>query len=358
MIPYIIMNKVFSRLDDEMRIGNYQIMYLQFLFILLILLGSQHAYGQTVIPGHYYTRDVPGWINRPYTIYLPNNYSPSRQTPIVLMLHGGGGSSAGISKQTCPGGDLANPNCFYNLAGSKGFVTVFPNGTLSNLGLRTWNAGGGASGWTCVSGSSCQNNEDDINYFRSLLQDLKTVVSVDNSRIFATGMSDGAAMCQRLACELSDKIAAIAPVAGGNQFSTTQSCSPVRAVPVLEIHGSADPVWSYSGGSNKGTLGIGATPGAFISITQTISGWTKRDNCIPPSQTSALPVVVNDGTSVLQTVFPAGDSHEVVLYQIVNGGHTWPGGWQYYPATIIGKVSQNLNANKVILDFFATKSLY
>src|SRR5207245_11747467 len=82
-------------------------------------------------------------------------------------------------------------------------------------------------------------------YFRALLDDLSQTVNVDASKVYATGMSNGSAMVHRLACELADRIAAIAPVAGGNQLSAVSSCNPPRPVPVIEFHGTADPAWPY-----------------------------------------------------------------------------------------------------------------
>ncbi len=310
-------------------------------------------------PGDY-TRQVPGWDNRPYSLHIPANYNPANSYPVVLAIHGGGGSSDAMAKLTCPAGDPNDPNCLNKMADRRGLVIVYPNGTPNPnprlAKLRTWNAGGGDKGFSCVSGVACKNKVDDIGYFKALLADLENTVNVDQNRVYATGISNGAAMCQRLACELSDKIAAIAPVSGGNQFSTVANCNPSRPVPVLEIHGTADPGWPYDGGENAKSLWnyIGATPGKFISIPQTVADWVKRNGCnYSEAKDEALPVIVNDDTTVTKTSYPAcKNGADVVFYKIENGGHTWPEGWQYFPVSMVGITSRNLNANEVILDFF------
>jgi len=302
------------------------------------------------------TRIVPGWPGRPYDIHLPTGYDKSQPVPVIIAIHGGGGSSQKMAKLTCPDGNLQNAGCLNKLADREGFAVVYPNGTPNPLlaNLRTWNAGGGKQGYSCLSGVACKNNVDDVGYFKALLDDLQSVVNVDSKRVYATGISNGAAMSHRLACELSDRIAAIAPIAGGNQFSTISTCSPSRPVPVVEIHGSTDPGWPYLGGENKTSLWnfIGSTPGNFISIPATVSGWVARNGCGNPTTTN-LSSKVNDGTTVTKTVYAGCKNNaDVVLYKIANGGHTWPDGWQYLAEKYVGITTRNLNANEVIWDFF------
>lgn len=313
------------------------------------------------LPPGDYVRNVPGWPDRPYDLHVPHTGGAAAPLPVVLVVHGGGGNSEAMEKLTCPGGDLASSGCFTNMADRMGFVVVYPNGTshvVSGHALRTWNAGGGEKGWSCISGVACKEDVDDIAYFQALLRDLHTVVNVDDRRIYATGISNGGAMVHRLACQLSGTIAAIAPVAGGNQFSAIADCQPERPVPVLEIQGTADPIWPYNGGPGSGiSIILGASPGRKIAIPTTVADWATRDGCRGDAQRTTLPAAVNDDTSVVRKVYPSCNrGADVVLYDVVNGGHAWPEGWQYFPVSLVGKTTGNLNANQVILDFFSRQS--
>jgi len=159
-------------------------------------------------------------------------------------------------------------------------------------------------------------------------------------------------MSDRLACELSDRIAAIASVAGANQYSTVRDCAPVRSVPVLEIHGTADRCSPYDGGYKRCTS-LQAY-GLAISVPDTVAGSVSRNGC------SSTPVVEewadadpSDGTTVTQMSYPdCSNGGDVSLLRINGGGHTWPGGSVLLPEWIVGKVSREFNANKVMLEFF------
>jgi len=196
------------------------------------------------------TCGVPGFADRPYDVHLPDEFVPSRPMPVILAIHGGGGNAQGAARTSCPEGDVKRKECLHAMANREGIAVVYPNGTSSRLlaRLRTWNAGGGEKGWQCVSGRACKDGVDDIAYFRVLLDDLSRWVPVDPKRVYATGLSNGAAMSHRLACQMGDRIAAIAAVGGANQYATAAACTPPRPVPVLQIHGTADPCWPYEGG--------------------------------------------------------------------------------------------------------------
>jgi polyhydroxybutyrate depolymerase len=225
---------------------------------------------------------------------------------------------------------------------------VYPDGTGTALApdLRTWNAGGGDGGWQCVSGNACSQGVDELGYFTDLLADLRTAFRIDGDHLFATGISNGGAMSQRLACTLAH-VAAIAPVAGANQYATTQPCS--SPVPVLEIHGTQDPCWPYEGGE---VSCLDSKPGAKIGVASSISGWVVRNGCEAAPSDVALPDTVNDGTSTVKHTYRCSRA-ALEFYEIADGGHTWPGGYQYFGPGLIGLTSQDFSANIVILDFFA-----
>lgn len=128
-----------------------------------------------------------------------------------------------------------------------GYIAIFPRGTSRKLvkKMRSWNAGGGSGGWTCVSGPACEQNVDDIAYFGRIFDLLGESGLANMQRVYATGISNGGAMSHRLACEMSEQIAAIVSIAGANQVSQVQGCSPQKTVPVLQIHGTDDCAWPY-----------------------------------------------------------------------------------------------------------------
>ena len=299
-----------------------------------------------------YERPVPGWPGRPYDLHIPGGYAPSRPAPVVMAIHGGGANSKNMARLSSPAGNTEDEGSLNKVADRYGFVVVYPNGTSHRAfrNVRTWNAGGGKNGLTCVSEYACENNIDDIGYFRTLLDDLKRAVNVDSTRIYATGISNGAAMSHRLACEFSDSIAAIAPVAGANQFSAVEPCSPPRAVSVLQIHGTDDRSWPYAGGKG-GPL---SKNHVFVAVPQTISEWVSRNGCNSKPVIERLPDAdPRDGTRVkMETYDNCRDRAEVVFYIIEGGGHTWPGGYQYLAERIVGKTSMDMNANEAMLKFF------
>jgi polyhydroxybutyrate depolymerase len=312
---------------------------------------SAHSVSGALAAGDYH-RDVPGWPGRQYDLHVPKGYSGALAS-LVVFFHGGGGNSYGNFRISCPGGDPKSPECMSGLSDREGFVVIYPNGTASKLlpNTRTWNAGGGNE-YVCVSGDACKANVDDVAYMRALLADLRSVVSIDAHRIYATGISNGAALSHRFACLMPDVFAAIAPVAGANQYETTKQCNPRERVAVMQIHGSEDTAWPYSGG--VGLLEtLRKTDGVYASTETSTLNWATRNQCRLNPSITKLPEKVNDGTSVTKIMYEGCvQNGDVILYKIEGGGHTWPSGWQYFPVSTVGKTTRNLNANEVIWNFF------
>jgi len=304
-------------------------------------------------PGAVLTCEVPGFEQRSYDIYLPANYTPAHPVPVVLAIHGGGGNSRAAVRTSCPGGDVHSADCLQAMAGREGVAVVYPNGTSSRLlaGMRTWNAGGGANGWQCVSGRACEDGVDDITYFRALLDDLSRWVAVDPRRVHATGLSNGGAMSHRLACQMADRIASIAALGGANQFATTSACAPQRPVPVLQIHGTADPCWGYEGGkaacAQRDEL-------SKIAVEESMRIWAGINGCA--SVQPAQPMASEPRIETMQLRW-AGCRAVTVLIRVAGGGHVWPGGWAYLRERVIGPMVGGWSANRVILDFFRRNPL-
>jgi polyhydroxybutyrate depolymerase len=150
-------------------------------------------------------------------------------------------------------------------------------------------------------------------------------------------------MAHRLACEFP-QVSAIASVAGGNQFSTTRPCT--RAASVLEIHGTADPCWAWDGGPASCA---DTNPGAKISGPDTLARWAVNNGCDGGVTTSSLPDTISDGTVTRRHEWNCSGA-ALELYEVVDGGHTWPNGFSYSSGA--GATALDWSANTVILDFF------
>lgn len=234
---------------------------------------------------------------------------------------------------------------FDKLSDKKGFVAVYPDGIGKN-----WNDGrkGEETGYRAH-----KESIDDVGFISALIDALIKKLNIDPRRVYVTGISNGAIMSYRLACELTEKIAAVAPVAGSIPQNLYPSCSPSRPISVLAINNVNDPLVPFAGGDITGPFGFKKL-GKVLSTPETIRFWVNHDKC------SSSPVVTyepdkdpKDGTRVRKEVYRNGkDGTEVVLYAIEGGGHTWPGGWQYLPERTIGKTSRDIDANEVIWDFF------
>jgi polyhydroxybutyrate depolymerase len=257
---------------------------------------------------------------RTFRIHVPPSYRADRPTPIVLGFHGGGGSGKQFEESS-----LMNVQ-----SDREGFVAVYPDGT----GLvRTWNGG------LCC-GRAVEDDVDEKAFVSAILDHLEGALCADTRRIFATGMSNGGILSHRLACELSSRIAAVAPVAGTIGVST---CTPSRPVPVMHVHGSLDGHVPVGGG-----IGCGPSGASYVSIADTMEGWRARNGC---ATTTTSYTTMGDGSCVSYT----GCTASTVLCTIEGGGHSWPGGAPRTGAIDCpgdGAQSTTFVANEVIWKFF------
>lgn len=296
------------------------------------------------------TFQVPGWRDRDYLLHLPPGYDGSAETPVVLAFHGGGGKKEGLNPTSCRGGEEGAETCLLSVADAHGFIVVAPDGVdARGVRGRSWNAGGGEDGYRCVGGRACEDQSDDVAYVDALLDELDRALLVDADRIYATGISNGAAMSHRLACERAEVFAAIAPVAGANQAQAWPGCAPTRPVPVLHVHGTEDPCWGYDGTISE-SLCETDDGRRFMDVETSMAGWRERNGCVGTTE-EALPDVASDGTSVTR-VSGEGCQADTVLLRVDGGGHTWPDGWQYLSEERIGRVSQDIEGSQEIWAFF------
>ena len=278
-------------------------------------------------PGDHVRSLAIGPLARSYAVHVPPSYDPGRPTPVVLALHAAAMNGAAMARF-----------CGLNeTADRAGFVVVYPNGTGSTPFFLYWDAGG-------VRGRP----SDDVGYVAKLLDDLATVVHVDPRRVYATGMSNGAMMCYRLAAELSDRIAAIAPVAGTMAIETFR---PRRPVPVLHFHGTKDGLVLFGGPDERIPKNL-----KFLSVDASIRAWAEADGCPETPAVFEVPDLVEDGTRVLRKSYgPGRGGSEVILYIIEGGGHTWPGREPRVP--YLGRSTKDIAANDLIWEFFQKHAL-
>lgn len=296
---------------------------MQFLAILLMLLAGEPA---ALRPGdHSRSIEVEG-RERTYLVHVPPQYDPAAPMPVVLAFHGGGANAD-------------NMVAFSGLnekADQAGFIVVYPEGSGRLPRMLTFNAG------NCC-GKAAESKIDDVAFTRLVLDDLERIANVDRRRVFATGMSNGAMMSYRLAAELSDRIAAIAPVAGP---MGTKDCRPGRAVSVMHFHGDTDECAPFKGGRGRGPSGTD-----FYSVQHSIDAWVAANGCRPAPQTTRLPDRADDGTTVKEMRYASGrDGAEVVLVVIEGGGHTWPGREPRMRA--LGASTRDISANDMMWEFF------
>lgn len=279
---------------------------------------------EPLTPGDHWRKLTIGKLTRGAAVHVPPNYDSKVPTPVVLALHG----------VAMSGPIMAAFSGLNETSDQKGFVVVYPNGTGTGPVL-TWNAG------AFVKGVASQ--ADDVDFIRKLLDDVATVVNVDQNRVYACGMSNGAMMCYRLASELSDRIAAIAPVAGTMAVGNRE---PDRPVSVIHFHGTRDTLVPFE------IDGIKKMPWLRVkSVDDSIQSWVKTDGCNGMPAVSDLLSKEGDDMKVTRERYgPGVDGSEVILVTIAGGGHTWPG--QVPPVDLLGKSAMNISANDLIWTFF------
>jgi polyhydroxybutyrate depolymerase len=254
--------------------------------------------------------------SRMVDVHVPPSYDPTRAMPVVFNIHGFTMGPAEEAQLT-----LMNAK-----ADAEGVIVMYPYGTGFPLSFN-----GGA----CC-GTAATTNVNDIQFVRDILTTASDKLCVDATRVYATGLSNGAFLSHRIGCELADLIAAIAPVAG---VLLVPTCAPSRPVPVMEFHGTADEFDPWNGDA---AIGVPSVPATF-------DGWATRNSCTgDPVQT------YSHGDATCQTYQQCKGDADVTLCTITGGGHTWPGGT---PVPVLGATSNDINATDAMWTFFAAHHL-
>lgn len=250
---------------------------------------------------------------RQVRVHVPASYDPTRPTPVVVNLHGYSGD----------GLQQINVSRMFATSDANGFLALHPDGHHSPRG---WNGG------VCC-GAAATSGTDDTAWIASVLDEVESRLCVDTDRVFATGLSNGGFMSHRLGCELADRFAAIAPVAGVTGIS---NCTPSRPVAVMHIHGDADTLIPYNGGGVNGNESVAAT----------IERWATNNGC-----TGAPAMTYQQGDATCTTRSSCTGNADVVECRIAGGGHQWPGGVSI--GSFLGKLSNDLDATNEMWAFFA-----
>ncbi len=289
-------------------------------------------------PGNHSVSIMVNDLERHYVVHVPHGDTFGKRYPVVIVFHGGGGKALGVMWETG----------WANKADVEGFLAVFPEGTPPDPSKsghfvrnpQTWNDG---SGRRIV---AVNQAVADIEFVLTMIGDLNQRFKINEDRVYATGFSNGASMSFRVARELSNTVAAIAPVAGSDWLVDKQ---PDRVVPLLYITGTDDPLNPLEGG----VIYIGGKSfGIKPSVKEMINRWVQLYGLTAESRV----VYENDGTKGVSYRSKFGID-TVVFFTIEGHGHHWPGGRSALPEWISGNNTAKFNATDIIWDFFKKHSL-
>lgn len=260
-------------------------------------------------------------------MHQPPGADHKKALPLVIALHGGRGRGKGMEILTG----------FNAVADREGFYVAYPDGVG-----RSWNDGHGLESFPAM-----KEDVDDVGFISAMIDELVAKLPADKSRVYATGIFNGGHMTNRLGVELSSRLAAIAPLAGTMPLEMAEKSRPERPLPVAHFHGNEDKHNYWGGGGLAG--------GKTISVAKLMQYWASDNGCSGDVVEQTLADTdKNDGTQVKRFVFGTCKTgpESVLLYEIVGGGHTWPGGFQYLPEEVIGRTSRDINASAVMWAFF------
>ncbi len=259
---------------------------------------------------------------REYLLYVPKSYDRTKPTPLIISMHGAGLWGA-AQKEISQWNEEAERH---------GFIVVYPSG-IRGGGPRVWRL------------NAATRFPTDVRFISDLIDTLKAAWNIDSTRIYADGLSNGGGMAFVLSCTLSDRIAAVGLVASA-QLLPWSWCTDRRAVPMIAFHGTADSAAKYKGGPSW------VEPNKpFANIPRWAANWAERNRCAPSPIDSAVAVDV-----IRRAYVKCADGADVVLYTILEGGHTWPGGGPL-PEWFTGTTTHNIDASSEMWAFFSEHPL-
>ncbi|MFI6831987.1 alpha/beta hydrolase family esterase [Kribbella sp. NPDC050241] len=264
---------------------------------------------QAVSTGDYEV--VSGGHTRTYRLHVPERYNSTKASPLIVVYHGRGKTGA----QTEAFSDLSKLDA----------IVAYPNGVIGDEDKQAWQGAPYSA-----------KGVDDVKFTADLLDKLEGELCVDTDAVYATGKSNGAGFTGILACQLADRIAAIAPVSGAF-YIEGKRCAPSRPVPVLDIHGTGDTTIPYGGDGQRD----------LPSVETWVRDWAVRDHC------DQEPRMSQQGDDVLKFTYK-GCTADVVHVAVTDGGHSWPGS---DASSGPGYVTQTFEAHELIGAFFESHKL-
>lgn len=228
-----------------------------------------------------------GRLPRSYVVYLPDNYSNVSTHALVLNFHGYNGD-AQIEQAM---------SRFNAVAAAHNFIVVYPNGSYGKHGKRGWNTG-----------LHPTVRANDFLFVSNLLNQLQHNLCIQPTQIYATGLSNGGGFTNYLACNMADRIAAFAPVSG-SYVTPFHDCHPARPVPIIEFHGTADPLVPYNGQPKRHEP----------PVMTWLAFWANKDGCQPSPQQTAL------SSQIIRFQWTGcRGGATIVHYRLIGGIHRWP----------------------------------
>jgi polyhydroxybutyrate depolymerase len=283
-------------------------------------------------PGRYTIVVRSGGFDRVAQVQIPLRYTTTgAKPPLVLILHGAGGSGAGA----------LDKNGWAAKADKEGFIAAAPDGLpafpLLPANFRSnpplWNTGQLKAGTPRAA-------IDDVAFIKQLLGELQQKAPYDESRVFCAGHSNGGGMTFRLATELSQRLAAIGTVAG---MLVAKDPQPKKPLPTLCILGDKDPLLPIGGGEIKLPWGTRQNP----PVAEPLAAWAKAIGC------EAEPKTVSDKDGLKKVEYPSKSGGPMLTVVTIAGhGHHWPGGKVTLPESMIGPITHKLDATDALWDFF------
>jgi polyhydroxybutyrate depolymerase len=313
------------------------------LFLAAFAHGQALTKTETPTPGDHPLTLKAGGLERHYIVHVPRGDDGKKPLPVVIMFHGGGGTSQGAMRETG----------WTQKADAEGFLAVFPDATPPDP-TKPGRFGSNGQIWNDGSGRfhAGEKQIPDIAFVNAMLDDLAKRFTVDRKRVYATGFSNGASMAFRVGAELSERIAAIAPVSGALWI---KDLKPARPVSLFYITGDADPLNPLAGGVPKFATG-GASKDMLSQkkppAREHVAAWARAIGC------EAEPETLTSTPGVTTLIYHKGRGGSEVRFATIKGhGHIWPGGENLLPESWVGKASDKFHATDAIWDFFQNHTL-
>ena len=306
---------------------------LTLLTLLLLILVVVLGFGSVTYASQVNTVKMEhGGFERTFDYYVPPSYDGSEAIPVVFSFHGLGRDPAEQQLLTR----------LVFLAEVEGFIAVFPASTTLEGDHEALPALPNANKqWNIGLPRSLQYFEgvDDVGFIEAIIDYLTGKYKIDKTQVFATGFSNGAMFSYYLAAKIPDIIAGIGAVGAGAPLNIAEMKDELKPVPVIIIMGTEDPIVPYEG-----------REGSFMSAEATASFWVEINGINAEPEVEYLdPIKDDDPTLIKRTSWTEGiNGTAVILYTVEGGGHTWPGGHQYFPAEFIGLSSQQMDGSAAI----------